>query len=179
MRSGAIAGHWPNGLAHDARRGGDESSAVAESSYAARGGGVCQWSVNARHVQNVPGRKTDIGDRAWLASLARAGLLRGCSSATVRELPRTPATELIGQLASEKNRLQKVLTDGRAHSVSMVSATFTRPIGQPWSGAPALHPGQAPHEVLRHASRRLQASSAPRFWMPVQGNSHRQPSRAR
>lgn len=33
--------------------------------------------VNARHVKNVPGRKTDIGDSKWLAGLLRHGLLRG------------------------------------------------------------------------------------------------------
>ena len=33
--------------------------------------------VNARHVKQVPGRKTDILDAQWLAILARNGLLRG------------------------------------------------------------------------------------------------------
>ena len=33
--------------------------------------------VNARHVKNVPGRKTDIEDSRWLAGLLRHGLLRG------------------------------------------------------------------------------------------------------
>ena len=33
--------------------------------------------VNARHIKNVPGRKTDIADSRWLASLLRHGLLRG------------------------------------------------------------------------------------------------------
>lgn len=33
--------------------------------------------VNARHVKNVPGRKTDVGDSRWLAGLLRHGLLRG------------------------------------------------------------------------------------------------------
>ena len=32
--------------------------------------------VNARHVKQVPGRKTDVSDAAWLAQLAEAGLLR-------------------------------------------------------------------------------------------------------
>lgn len=31
--------------------------------------------VNARHVKNVPGRKTDVSDAAWLARLLAAGLL--------------------------------------------------------------------------------------------------------
>ncbi len=33
--------------------------------------------VNARHVKNVPGRKTDIEDSRWLAGLLRVGLLKG------------------------------------------------------------------------------------------------------
>jgi hypothetical protein len=33
--------------------------------------------VNARHVKNLPGRKTDVSDAAWLAQLAECGLLRG------------------------------------------------------------------------------------------------------
>jgi transposase len=32
--------------------------------------------VNAHHVKNVPGRKTDIADPEWLAMLTRAGLLK-------------------------------------------------------------------------------------------------------
>ena len=33
--------------------------------------------VNARHIKNVPGRKTDISDCKWLAGLLRYGLLKG------------------------------------------------------------------------------------------------------
>lgn len=33
--------------------------------------------VNARHVRNLPGRKTDIEDSKWLAGLLRNGLLKG------------------------------------------------------------------------------------------------------
>jgi len=32
--------------------------------------------VNARHVKNVPGRKTDVKDSQWLAELLQHGLLR-------------------------------------------------------------------------------------------------------
>jgi transposase len=32
--------------------------------------------VNARHVRNVPGRKTDVSDAAWLAELGAHGLVR-------------------------------------------------------------------------------------------------------
>jgi transposase len=33
--------------------------------------------VNARHVKNVPGRKTDVGDAQWIQYLHSVGLLRG------------------------------------------------------------------------------------------------------
>ena len=46
--------------------------------------GIIAWVVNARHVKAVPGRKTDMADAQWLATLARAGLLRGRSSRTWR-----------------------------------------------------------------------------------------------
>ena len=39
--------------------------------------GIIAWVVNARHVKNVPGRKTDVADAQWLATLARSGLLHG------------------------------------------------------------------------------------------------------
>jgi transposase len=68
--------------------------------------------VNARHVKNVPGRKTDVGDAQWLATLARAGLLRGSfiPPAMMRELRliSRQRQKLVSQLASEKNRLHKV-----------------------------------------------------------------------
>ena len=71
--------------------------------------------VNARHVKNVPGRKTDVGDAHWLATLARAGLLRGSfiPQADIRHLRliARQRQKLGGMLASEKNRLHKVLAD--------------------------------------------------------------------
>jgi transposase len=44
--------------------------------------------VNARHVKILPGRKTDVGDAAWLAELLEHGLLRGSfvPPAPIREL---------------------------------------------------------------------------------------------
>jgi transposase len=32
--------------------------------------------VNARHIKQVPGRKTDVRDAEWIATLLRHGLLR-------------------------------------------------------------------------------------------------------
>jgi len=33
--------------------------------------------VNAKHMKNVPGRKTDVKDAEWIAGLLRHGLLQG------------------------------------------------------------------------------------------------------
>ncbi len=34
------------------------------------------WVINARHMRNVPGRKTDVADAIWGASLLEHGLVR-------------------------------------------------------------------------------------------------------
>lgn len=121
--------------------------------------GIRAQVVNARHVKNVPGRKTDVGDAQWLATLARAGLLRGSfvPPAKLRELRliSRQRQKLVGQLASEKNRLHKVLTDGGVRLGVVVSDLH----GQSARAmVKAIIDGQSPHEVLKLASRRLKAS---------------------
>jgi len=69
--------------------------------------------VNARHVKNVPGRKTDVKDAEWLASLLQHGMLNGSyvperEWRELRELVRYRRT-LIQERADEVNRVQKVL----------------------------------------------------------------------
>lgn len=115
--------------------------------------------VNARHVKNVPGRKTDVGDAQWLATLARAGLLRGSfiPPAMMRELRliSRQRQKLVSQLASEKNRLHKVLTDGGIRLGVVVSDLH----GQSARAmVKAIIAGRPPHEVLELASERLKAS---------------------
>lgn len=121
--------------------------------------GIRGQVVNARHVKNVPGRKTDVGDAQWLATLARAGLLRGSfvPPMLLRELRliSRQRQKLVGQLASEKNRLHKVLTDGGIRLGVVVSDLH----GQSARAmVKAIILGQSPHEVLQFASRRLKAS---------------------
>jgi transposase len=72
--------------------------------------------VNAYHVKNVPGRKTDASDAVWLAQLLEVGLLRGsfippADIAAVRELTRY-RKKLIEERTRETQRLHKVLEDG-------------------------------------------------------------------
>lgn len=121
--------------------------------------GIRAKVVNARHVKNVPGRKTDVGDAHWLAMLARAGLLRGSfvPPAKFRELRliARQRQKLVGQLTSEKNRLHKVLTDSGVRLGVVVSDLH----GQSARAmVKAMIAGQAPHEVLKLASKRLKAS---------------------
>jgi len=121
--------------------------------------GIRAKVVNARHVKNVPGRKTDVGDAHWLATLARAGLLRGSfvPPAKWRELRliARQRQKLVGQLASEKNRLHKVLADSGVRLGVVVSDLH----GQSARAmVKAIIAGQPPHEVLNLASRRLKAS---------------------
>src|ERR671937_585131 len=69
--------------------------------------------VNAQHVHQVPGRKTDVRDCEWLADLLRHGLLRASfvpprPQRELRELTRY-RTSLIRERAAEVNRVQKTL----------------------------------------------------------------------
>jgi transposase len=69
--------------------------------------------VNAEHLRAVPGRKTDVKDAEWIATLLRHGLVRASfvpdrEQRELRELTRY-RTALIRMRASEVNRLQKTL----------------------------------------------------------------------
>lgn len=71
--------------------------------------------VNARYVKQVPGRKTDISDAAWLCQLAEAGLLKASfvppqPIRALRNLTRYRKTQ-IAERAREANRLHKALED--------------------------------------------------------------------
>ena len=70
---------------------------------------------NARHVKQVPGRKTDISDGQWLCQLMEAGLLRGSfvppkPQRQLRTLTRYRKTQ-IAERQREANRLHKALED--------------------------------------------------------------------
>jgi transposase len=71
--------------------------------------------VNARHVKQVPGRKTDVSDAAWLCQLAEAGLLRASFMPpkpirALRQLTRYRKAQ-ISERQREANRLHKALED--------------------------------------------------------------------
>lgn len=75
--------------------------------------GIPVYVVNAHHIKNVPGRKTDVSDSEWLAELARCGLLRPSfvppkDFREIRMLTRY-RKKVTGILGAEKNRLHKIL----------------------------------------------------------------------
>lgn len=81
--------------------------------------------VNARHIKNVPGQKTDKKDSKWIAKLLLSGLLKGSFIPPVgirelRDLTRY-RRKVIEQEASEKNRIQKILEDANIKLSSVVS----------------------------------------------------------
>jgi transposase len=80
--------------------------------------------VNARHIKNVPGHRTDKKDSRWIAKLLLSGLLKGSF------IPQKPIRELrdmtrykrkvVEQISLEKNRIQKILEDGNIKLSSVV-----------------------------------------------------------
>ena len=77
--------------------------------------GIMVWIVNARHVKNVPGHKTDKKDSAWICKLLLAGLLKPSyippkEQRELRDLTRY-RRQLIQDIASNKNRIIRILED--------------------------------------------------------------------
>jgi transposase len=73
------------------------------------------WLLNAQHLKNVPGRKTDVADAAWIAQLVEHGLVRPSfvpprPIRELRELTRYRKA-LIYERTRETQRLHKVLED--------------------------------------------------------------------
>jgi transposase len=84
--------------------------------------------VNAAHIKNVPGRKTDMRDCEWIAQLLQHGLLRGSfvpdrRTRELRDLNRQRVA-LIGERNRVANRVQKVLEDANIKLASVASDTL-------------------------------------------------------
>jgi len=92
--------------------------------------GLQVWLVNARHVKNVPGRKTDVSDCQWLQYLHSVGLLRGSfrpeqQVCAVRSLARHRES-LVEMAAVHLQHMQKALDQMNLqlhHVISDLSGT--------------------------------------------------------
>ncbi len=118
--------------------------------------------VNARHVKQVPGRKTDVSDAAWLCQLAEAGLLKASfvppkPIRQLRNLTRYRKTQ-IQERAREVNRLPKALEDAGI-KLDTVAADILGKSGRDMLDA--LVAGQNDPEVLANLARRQMRKKIP------------------
>jgi transposase len=118
--------------------------------------------VNARHVKQVPGRKTDVSDAAWLCQLAEAGLLRASfvppkPIRQLRNLTRYRKTQ-IQERAREVNRLHKALEDAGI-KLDCVAADVMGKSGRDMLNA--LVAGETDPAVLAQLARRQMRKKIP------------------
>jgi transposase len=126
--------------------------------------------VNARHVKNVPGRKTDAKDAEWLAELCEVGLLRGsfippAEIAAIREVTRY-RKKLTEARTSELQRLCKVLEDGGV-KIDSVASSITTVSAR--AMVAALIAGERDPRVLADLARGVMRKKIPDLTMALQG----------
>jgi len=118
--------------------------------------------VNARHVKNVPGRKTDVVDCQWIQELHSVGLLRGsfrptAAIAALRAYLRHRET-LVQSAATHAQRMQKALVQMNLQLPVVISditgVTGLRIVRDIVAGR------TDPHALAQHRDHRCQASAA-------------------
>ncbi|MBB2483530.1 IS110 family transposase [Bacillus sp. APMAM] len=84
--------------------------------------------ANPAHIKNMPGRKTDVKDAQWIAQLHRCGLVQASMvpAQDIRDLrDRTRYRQkIVHMIASEKNRIHKLLQDANIKLTTFVSDLF-------------------------------------------------------
>lgn len=88
------------------------------------------WLVNAYHVKNVPGRKTDMSDAEWLADVAAHGMVRPSfvpppEIRGLRELTRYRKTQIKAR-SQEIQRFEKVFQDAGVKITSVASHVWSK-----------------------------------------------------
>jgi transposase len=133
------------------------------------------WVINARHMRNVPGRKTDVADAAWGAQLLEHGLVRPSfipdrPTREQRDLARYRRS-VIEERGREVQRLHKVLEDAGVKLSSVASSVLTK------SGREmidALIAGQRDATVLAEMAKGRMRSKIPELQDALAGrfNAH-------
>ncbi|GAA3378591.1 IS110 family transposase [Streptomyces sannanensis] len=126
--------------------------------------------VNARQVKNLPGRKTDVSDAAWLAQLGSRGLVRASfvppqPVRELRDLTRA-RTQLTRERAQVVQRLEKLLEDAGIKLSAVVSdlmGVSGRAMLQ------ALIDGQRDPQVLADLAKRRMRSKIPELSQALTG----------
>ncbi len=96
--------------------------------YALEGRFDC-WLVNAKHLRNVPGRKSDVIDSRWCCELVELGLVRPSfvpppEIRRLRDLTRLRATQ-VQERTRAIERLEKVLQDAGIKLTSVASRVYS------------------------------------------------------
>lgn len=124
--------------------------------------------VNARHVRQLPGRKTDVNDAQWLATLLRHGLLRKSfiparDIRALRDMARYRRM-LVQSGTAEKNRILKLLEMAGIKLGTVVSDVFGK------SGMDmirALAAGDAPAETIAQLARSRMRGKLPELQLAL------------
>ncbi|MEK7297585.1 MAG: IS110 family transposase [Planctomycetota bacterium] len=133
-------------------------------------GGFTVLLVNARHIKQVPGRKTDMKDCEWIAQLLQHGLLNSSF------VPPTPIRELrdltrhrakvIGEQAAVANRIQKMLEDANIKLAS-VATDVMGVSGR--AMLKAIISGQEDPKVLADLAKRRLRGKIPQLKLALEG----------
>src|SRR5919206_3666175 len=129
------------------------------------------WLLNAEHMKNVPGRKTDVKDAQWICQLLEHGLLRPSflppkEIRQLRDLTRYRKRQ-IEERTREVQRLEKVLQDAGIK----LSSVATRVLGA--SGRAmldALLSGTTDPEMLAELARGRLRSKIPALREALEGH---------
>jgi transposase len=118
--------------------------------------------VNARHVKQVPGHKTDVKDCEWIAQLLQHGLLRGSfvpprPIRELRDLTRHRA-KLADQRTAIANRIHKTLEDANI-KLGTVATDILGVSGR--AMLEAIVAGEDDHEALADLARKRLRAKIP------------------
>jgi len=88
------------------------------------------WLLNAQHLRNVPGRKTDVKDSEWICQLVEHGLVRASFVPPVwvrrlRDLTRLRKAQ-VNERTRAIQRLEKVLQEAGIKLTSVASQTYSK-----------------------------------------------------
>jgi transposase len=128
------------------------------------------WVLNARHMRNVPGRKTDVGDAEWICQLVEHGLVQPSfvppkAIRELRDLTRYRKAQ-IEERSREAQRLDKVLQDAGVKLSSVASHVLGK------SGRDmleALVAGTRDPEVLAELARGRLRAKIPELRLALEG----------
>ena len=126
--------------------------------------------VNARHVKQVEGRKTDVKDCQWLAQLLSCGLLRASfippkPQRQLRDLTRM-RSQLVGERTRVVNRLHKVLEDANIQ-LGAVASDILGMSGR--AMIEALIRGEQDIETMAQMARRRMRAKIPQLRLALEG----------